>query len=155
MRWDLSRSLNLDFSATNNARVDEPYGMINTKAKRDTINKNFWNGGRNTLYNQKAILSYNLPTAKFPLTDWITARYSYTTTYNWIGASRLAIDLGNTIENSQENNLNGEFDFTRLYQKSRWLRALDEAPAPKAPKDDAKEDDKKDKKSGDRDLFNE
>ncbi len=147
LRWDLSRSLNLDFSATNNARVDEPYGMINTKAKRDTINKNFWNGGRNTLYNQKAILSYNLPTAKFPLTDWITARYSYTTTYNWIGASRLAIDLGNTIENSQENNLNGEFDFTRLYQKSRWLRALDEAPAPKAPKDDAKEDDKKDKKS--------
>jgi cell surface protein SprA len=70
--------------------------------------------------------------AKLPLTDWINARYSYTTTYNWIGASRLAISLGNTIENSQENNINGEFDFTRLYSKSRWLRALDQGTdAPK------------------------
>ncbi|MEI2710107.1 MAG: hypothetical protein V9E96_14015 [Chitinophagaceae bacterium] len=58
-------------------------------------------------------------------------RYSYTTTYNWIGASRLALSLGNTIENSQENTVNGEFDFTRLYSKSRILRSLENAPAPK------------------------
>jgi cell surface protein SprA len=83
------------------------------------------------LYTQKAIASYTLPLSKFPLTDWINARYSYTTTYNWIGASRLALSLGNTIENSQENTVNGEFDFTRLYSKSRILRSLENAPAPK------------------------
>jgi cell surface protein SprA len=132
MRWDLTRSLNIDFSAVNNARIDEPEGRINTKAKRDTIRRNFLDGGRNTLYQQRAIASYTLPLSKFPATDWINARYSYTTTYNWIGASRLAIELGNTIENSQENNINGEFDFTRLYAKSRWLRALDQ-PAADAP----------------------
>lgn len=131
MRWDLSRSLNIDFSATNNARVDEPDGLINTQQKKDTVRNNFWNGGRNTLYTQKAIASYTLPLSKFPLTDWITARYSYTTTYNWIGASRLALSLGNTIENSQENTINGEFDFTRLYSKSRILRSLENAPPPK------------------------
>jgi cell surface protein SprA len=131
MRWDLSRSLNIDFSATNNGRVDEPDGLINTQQKRDTIRDNFWNGGRNTLYTQKAIASYTFPLSKFPLTDWITARYSYTTTYNWIGASRLALSLGNTIENSQENTINGEFDFTRLYSKSRILRSFENAPAPK------------------------
>jgi cell surface protein SprA len=135
LRWDLTKSLNIDFSATNNARVDEPYGLLNTDAKKDTVRSNFWKGGRNTLYNQKAILSYNLPTAKLPLVDWINARYSYTTSYNWIGASRLAISLGNTIENSQDNNVNAEFDFTRLYQKSRWLKALDNPPAPKQPKE--------------------
>ncbi|HEX8462710.1 MAG TPA: cell surface protein SprA, partial [Segetibacter sp.] len=129
MRWDLSKSLNLDFSAVNNARIDEPAGSINTQAKKDTIRRNFVKGGRNTLYQQRAIASYTLPLLKFPLTDWINARYSYTTTYNWIGASRLAVNLGNTIENSQENNVNGEFDFTRLYAKSRWLRALDQVPA--------------------------
>ena len=126
MRWDVSRSFNLDYSAVNNARIDEPEGSIDTKAKKNTVRTNFFKGGRNTLYQQRAIASYTLPLAKLPLTDWITARYSYTTTYNWIGASRLALNLGNTIENSQENNINGEFDFVRLYAKSRFLRALDE-----------------------------
>ena len=149
MRWDLSRSLNIDFSATNNARVDEPDGLLNTKAKKDTVQNNFWDGGRNTLYNQKATLSYTVPLSKFPLTDWVTARYSYTTTYNWIGASRLAISLGNTLENSQENTINGEFDFTRLYSKSKWLRALDNlsAPQPK-PAPGTSNDKKKGKEKG-------
>ena len=130
LRWDLSRSLNIDFTATNNARVDEPFGLLDTKPKKDTVKRNFWDGGRNTLYTQKATASYTFPLSKFPLTDWITARYSYSTTYNWIGASRVAISLGNTLENSQENTLNGEFDFTRLYSKSRFLRAIDNISAP-------------------------
>ncbi|MDB5192422.1 MAG: sprA [Segetibacter sp.] len=132
-RWDLTRSLNFDFSATNNARIDEPAGRIDTKVKKDTVRENFLKGGRNTLYQQRAIASYNLPLGKLPITDWINARYAYTTTYNWIGASRLALNLGNVIENSQENNVNGEFDFTRLYAKSRFLRALEDAAA--QPKD--------------------
>ncbi len=131
MRWDLSRSLNLDFNATNNARVDEPFGRIDTKAKKDTVKENFFKGGRNTLYQQKATLNYNIPFNKFPLTDWINARYSYGTSYNWVGASRIAINLGNTIENSQENNLNAQFNFATLYAKSKWLRALDDIPVPK------------------------
>jgi len=131
-KWDLTKSLNFDFSAINNATVDMPYGLINTKAKRDTVNRNFFNGGRNTMYQQKTILSYALPLAKFPLTDWIQARYSYTTTYNWIGASLLALNLGNTIENSQGNDFNGQFDFTKLYSKSKFLAA---ALAPKTPTD--------------------
>ena len=128
MRWDLTRSFNLDFSAVNNARIDEPAGRLNTKAKKDTVRSNFFKGGRNTLYQQRATASYTLPLAKLPLTDWVTARYSYATTYNWIGASLLAINLGNTIENSKENNITGEFDFIRLYSKSRFLRALDVVP---------------------------
>jgi cell surface protein SprA len=103
LRWDLSNAVNLDFSATNNARIDEPFGRIDTRFKRDSVQQNFLKGGRNTLYQQKAAISYTVPLNKFPLTDWITARYTYATTYNWIGASRLAYELGNTIENSQEN----------------------------------------------------
>ncbi|MES2005452.1 MAG: cell surface protein SprA [Bacteroidota bacterium] len=135
MRWDLTRSLNLDFSAVNNARIDEPYGRLDTRAKKDTVRENLFKGGRNTLYQQKATLNYALPLNKFPLTDWINARYSYSTSYNWIGASRLAINLGNTLENSQENSLNAQFNFATLYNKSKWLRALDNVPPPK-PKPD-------------------
>lgn len=127
-RWDFTHSLNLDFSAINFARVDEPFGILDTKAKKDTVRRNFFTGGRNTLYQQKATLSYNFPLAKLPLTDWITAHYTYATTYNWIGASLLAYNLGNTIENSQQNNFNTEFDFTRLYSKSKFLTAVNTPP---------------------------
>ncbi|MDB5211009.1 MAG: sprA, partial [Sediminibacterium sp.] len=144
LRWDLTRTLNLDFNALNNARVDEPFGRIDSKAKKDTVRENFFKGGRNTLYQQKATLNYSIPFNKFPLTDWITARYSYGTSYNWIGASRLAINLGNTIENTQENNFNAQFNFASLYAKSKWLRALDIVPPPKPKPDPKKPADVKD-----------
>ncbi len=141
-RWDLTRSLNFDFSATNFARVDEPYGQLNTKAKRDTVSRNFWKGGRNTLYQQKATISYTVPLSKLPFADWITARYNFSTNYNWIGSSLLATQLGNTIENGQQNAVNAEFDFTRLYAKSHFLNAVNTPAAPKAPKRAATDEDK-------------
>ncbi len=137
LRWDLARSINIDFTATNNARVDEPYGAINTKTKKDSVWNNFLKGGRNIMYQQRAVGSYTLPLSKIPLVDWVNARYSYGTSYNWVAASLLARTMGNVIENSQEHNFNGQLDFTRLYSKSRWLRnannmAFNPQPKPKA-----------------------
>ncbi len=131
LRWDLSRSLNFDFKATNNAYVDEPVGNLDSKAKKDTLWKNFFKGGRNVQYAQEATLSYNIPINKLPVFDWVTARYTYGTSFDWIAASQLAISLGNTIENGQRNTFTGELDFTRLYGKNRWLRSLDNVPAPR------------------------
>ncbi len=148
MQWDLTRKLNFNFTATNNSRVDEPYGRIDTKEKKDSVRSNFFKGGRNTLYQQRASLNYDIPLNKLPITDWITARYGFTTSYNWIGASRVALTLGNTIENSQENSLNTQFNFTNLYAKSRWLRSIDNIPAPKPPTP------KTEKKKGKNDLLN-
>ena len=134
MRWDLTRSLNLDYSALNNARIDEPYGRIDTKAEKDTVRRNFWSGGRNTVFNQSVNLSYNVPLIKLPLTDWINARVSYTANYRWIGASRLALNLGNFLENGQQEEATLQMDFNRLYAKSKWLRALDQ-PRVRTPRD--------------------
>jgi len=124
LRWDFTRSLNLDFSAIANARIDEPYGQLDTKAKKDTVEENFFQAGRNTMYQQHATISYNIPFSKLPITDWINAHYSYTTTYSWTGASLLAVSLGNIIQNSQQNSLTGEFDFPRLYSKSKFFNAV-------------------------------
>ncbi len=145
LRWDLTRTLNLDFSAVNFARVDEPYGKLDTREKKDTVIRNFLAGGRNTLYQQRATISYSIPFNKLPLTDWITARYSYSTTYNWIAASLIAISLGNTLENSQQSSLNGEFDFNRLYNKSKFLRSVNT----QSQKDDQGEVTVKDKDGND------
>ncbi len=126
MRWALTRSITFDYNATNNSRIDEPYGRIDTKAKKDTILKNLFKGGRNTLYNQTANISYTLPTAKFPLIDWTTVNVKYQATYRWIGASRLAVELGNILENSQSKEATAQFDLTRLYNKSKFFRVIDQ-----------------------------
>jgi cell surface protein SprA len=133
MRWDLTRSLNVDFSATNNARIDEPFGRIDNAQKKDSVRRNFLRGGRNTIYRQTANASYNFPLAKIPALDWTTARFNYATTYNWIGASRLAISLGNTVENSQQRVFTGQLDFVRLYAKSKFLRSLEVQTDKNAP----------------------
>lgn len=125
MRWNFTKSLNFDYNATNNSRIDEPAGRIDTKEKRDTLMRNLWKGGRNTLFSQTANFGYTLPTAKFPLLDWTTVNLKYQATYKWIGASRLAVELGNFLENGQQKEATVQMDFTRLYQKSKWLRQLD------------------------------
>ncbi len=135
LRWDLTRSLNLDYAAINNARIDEPFGRLDTKQKKDTVRKNLLSGGRNVVFSQSVNFSYNVPTAKFPLIDWTSLRLKYSANYRWIGASRLAINLGNILENGQQEEANLQLDFSRLYSKSKWLRALDQAqPAPQQNK---------------------
>ncbi|HEU0110894.1 MAG TPA: cell surface protein SprA [Flavisolibacter sp.] len=134
LRWDLTRSLTLDFNAVNNARIDEPFGHIDTKEKKDTVRKNFFKGGRNTHYHQEAVLSYNLPTSKLPILDWTTVRATYTAKYDWVAASLLATNLGNTLLNGQTRNVTADLDFDRLYSKWKFLRAVySDAPPPPKP----------------------
>ena len=137
LRWELTHSLTLDYSALNNAVIDEPDGRLDTRAKRDTVTDNFFSGGRNTVFNQVINLSYNVPLSKLPLTDWINMHLDYTANYNWIGASRLAVNLGNFLENGQQENATVQLDFLRLYSKSKWLRALEQPLQPKQPAADS------------------
>jgi cell surface protein SprA len=123
MRWPMTRSLNVDVAANMNSRIDEPDGRIDTQAKKDSLWRMLLKGGRNTLYNQKISLRYDLPTSKFPLTDWILSSYNVTTNYNWIGASRLALSMGNTIENTFSHQLNAQLNFLNFYKKSRFIRS--------------------------------
>ena len=148
MRWELTRSITLDFNAINNARVDEPFGHIDTKVKKDSVQKNLLKGGRTTRYHHDATLAYTLPTQKLPLLDWTTLRATYTAKYDWIGASLLpqAKKLGNTMLTGQTRNVTGEFDFEQLYNKWKFLRSIyNPAPAqPKQPKDTSTAKRKKD-----------
>ncbi|MBO9571346.1 MAG: cell surface protein SprA, partial [Chitinophagaceae bacterium] len=125
LRWDLTRSLNIDFMALNKSWVDEDPGKLDDAQKKKVWN-NFWKGGRTISYNQTANFSYVLPTNKFPALDWTTVRVNYIATYNWLAASLIARSLGNTLANEQQKNATAEFDFTKLYSKSRFLRAIDE-----------------------------
>ena len=126
LRWNITRSINFDFNATNNSRVDEPAGRLDTKEKKDTVWRNLLKGGRNTIYNQAANFTYMVPTAKLPLVDWTTLNIRYQAAYRWIGASRLALEQGNFLENGQQKEATLQMDFNRLYQKSKWLKQMDQ-----------------------------
>lgn len=136
VQWNLSRSLSLDFNAVNNARIDEPFGRIDTRDKKDSVRQNLFKGGRNTSYRQDITLAWNVPTQKIPLLSWTSLRASYNTKYNWEAASLLArtaeINLGNTLGNTQTRTVNGELKFEELYNKSRLLRAI-YSGAPRTP----------------------
>ena len=123
LRWPVTRSMNLDVVSNLNSRIDEPDGRIDTKKEKDELTKTLLKGGRNTLYNQRFTMRYDLPTSKFPLTDWILASYNVSTNYNWVGASRLATSLGNTIENTLSHQVNAQFNFTSFYNKSKFFRS--------------------------------
>ena len=160
LRWDFTRSLNLDFTATNLSRVDEAPGRLSSYEKKRMWN-NFFKGGRNVSYQQQATFSYVLPTSKLPLLDWTTLRVGYVAKYGWLASSldSVAKSLGNFLNNSQDKNATAELDFTRLYQKSRFLRALDwdapkaaPVPAPPVTKNIADSTNKKGKKIKERKI---
>lgn len=134
LRWELSRSLSFNYTANNQSRIDEPYGRLDSKEKRDSVWRALSRFGRNTYFTQSLNITYTLPTQKFPFLDWTRATATYASTYNWTAASRLAIDQGNIIANTQQKQINGEFIFSQLYNKSRLLRAIN------TPKTSTKED---------------
>lgn len=133
-RWELTKALSFDYQATNNSRIDEPYGIVDTKAERDSLWDAFSRLGRNTFYTQQFNASYTLPLKKIPVFDWTNVRLQYGNTYSWTAASRLAQSQGNTIGNTQTKQGNAELNFDRLYNKQRWLRAVNQ-PKPKKQKD--------------------
>lgn len=135
LRWELTRSLSFNYTANNQSRIDEPYGKIDSKEKRDSLWSNVSRLGRNTYFSQSFNATYTLPTQKFPFLDWTRATATYTSTYNYTVASRLAAEQGNIIANTQLKQINGEFTFSQLYNKSRWLKAIN---TPKPLKRDEK-----------------
>jgi len=136
LKYDLSRSLKLEYSAQNTSRIDEPYGMVDKDRDkdsyehwRDSVWSNIKNFGRNTQYNQNLILTYNIPINKLPLLDWINASARYNGTFNWDASPILKtseIELGNTIRNSRTYQLNGQANLLSLYNKAGFLKRINQ-----------------------------
>lgn len=127
-KYNITKNLKLDFTATNNARIDEPQGRIYKddpfyEEKRDTIWNNFKNFGRNTQYHHQWDLTYNLPINKIPLLNWVTANTRYSGSYDWITSPITAdtIKLGNTLQNGNTMAVNTQFNLLGLYNKIKYL----------------------------------
>lgn len=134
LRWDLTRSIKVNYSATNSARIDEPTGQSdlflpnNDEWKREVWKSIWGKGGRNMMFTQDFDISYNLPINKIQLLNWVSINTSYGGTYTWTRGEQLADlerKLGNTLKNSNSLKVNGNFNLRSLYNKVGYLKKLD------------------------------
>ncbi|MEN8121056.1 MAG: cell surface protein SprA [Bacteroidota bacterium] len=131
LKYSFTKSLKFQYTANNRSRIDEPFGAINPddsdyRYKTDTIWQNILSGGRNINFNHAVMASYNLPLSKIPFLRWTTVTARYKSTYDWTTGAMTGdiVQLGNIINNSNSIQLNGQFNFTKIYNKVPYLKRL-------------------------------
>lgn len=144
LKYNPTRSISFDFTATNNSVIDEPQEGI---TPADTIWSGLRRGGRVRSYQHDAGLSYNLPLDKLPLLSWLQLRTRYGGGYFW-RTSQIALSdtLGHLIGNNQNIQVNGEMNFTKIYNSIPFLKKINTPPANKKPAPKTEDKNKKLKK---------
>ncbi|HKK77421.1 MAG TPA: cell surface protein SprA [Saprospiraceae bacterium] len=136
LQWDLTKSLNITYAATNRGVIDEP--NVSEILDRDPsapleeirrIRKDsIWEGirdfGRTKNFRHSLSVNYTLPIQYLPLMDWVQARAQYRADYSWSAAALNVDSLGNVIQNSQDMQFNLDMNFERLYNKIPYLSKI-------------------------------
>jgi cell surface protein SprA len=131
IRWDLTKNLHMSFQSATHAQIEEPYTPINKdlyperyEAWKDSVWQSIRHFGTPLDYQQSFTASLQLPLNKLPIFDWVTSDASYTATYNWVRGTDLddGTNLGNTIANNRQLNINGNFNMETLYNHIPFLK---------------------------------
>ena len=131
LKYDLTRSLKLDFSVNQQANIDEPSGKLDKSDplyndKIDAIWKNVWDYGRATNYHQKFGMNYQVPLNKIPIVNFISLNTRYNASYDWKASLPAISYLGNNIQNSNSKQYNGQINLTTLYNKVPYFKKLNQ-----------------------------
>lgn len=135
VKYDLTKSLKMDFNANTLALVREPQGVIDKEdtewyaAYRDSVWNEIQGLGERTNYNHGINVSYKVPLDKFPLINFMTADARYAGTYRWDRAPFAQDSLGGTIQNSRNITLNAGANFLNLYNKVELLKDINSGKA--------------------------
>ncbi|WP_421875215.1 cell surface protein SprA [Marinoscillum sp.] len=146
LRWNIFKSLSLDYSAKANAVIDEiedttPIeGDIDSEEERQYIWNEIKSLGRLKNFTQDVSATYKLPFDKFPITDWVSGDIRYAVGYNWTAGSLGQNDdsgdfFGHTLQNRRDRGLTGKIDMVKLYNKVTFLKNINQ-PTRKRSKDD-------------------
>ncbi len=162
LRWDLTKNLHMNFQSGTQAEIEQPLSDLpvnkdlypdHYSAWKDSVWQSIKHFGRPLDYRQTFNASYQVPLNKLPIFDWMTSDVSYNATYNWVRGTELAdgTDLGNTISNNRQININGNFNMEQLYNHIPFLKKVNErfrkaipkaVKKPKTPKTKTKTTDK-------------
>ncbi|TAL58764.1 MAG: cell surface protein SprA, partial [Bacteroidetes bacterium] len=142
-KFDVTRQLKFDFTATNLARIDEPSGGVDRKRYsdsyeywRDSVLVNLRNFGRTTTYNHFINVTYTIPVNKLPLLEWVNANARYGADYTWLAGplfpDSMKINMGNSIKNHNELTFTSMASLTTLYSKLKFLKNIENNTRPDA-----------------------
>jgi cell surface protein SprA len=129
-KYNPFKSLTIDYSANNAARIDEPFGKIDTEEDKKEIWNNISQGGRTTLFTQNLNINYTLPLNKLPILDFTNTTFRYGSGFNWIAAplradadgNYIQNPLGNNMSNNQQMRFSSDWNFDKLYAKVPYLK---------------------------------
>jgi cell surface protein SprA len=137
LQWDLTRTLKINFNATNAAVIDEPdeIAVIDDPTitdrnafRRDSIWENLRNFGRTKNYQHNLNISYNVPLKNIPfIGDLVQLKLQYQSGYSWTAAALNTDSLGNVIQNSQTRQANIDLNFERLYDQIPYIKDINKS----------------------------
>lgn len=153
--WTISKNLKVDYQANANARIEEPFGRLDTEAKRDSVRREFMDLGQLTQFDQTVNINYIVPINKIKALNWVQMNTRYGGNFGWQQPPPAAPTLGSTLQNSRTLNLNTTLNLNSFYNKFKIFKQLNAPagrgrPAPARPQTPAKpgEEDKKEKPKG-------
>ncbi|MFI3296823.1 MAG: cell surface protein SprA [bacterium] len=143
-KYDLTKTLKFTLSTTSNSRFDETSDTpVNREffpdeyeAWCDTVRQSLLSGGRPLDYQQIFTATWDVPLSKIPGLDFMTAKGQYSSTYNWTTGVYYDDDtsMGNTISNLATWQVDGQANFEQLYNKSAYLKKINQKYTSKTKK---------------------
>jgi cell surface protein SprA len=129
IKYDLTRALRFSLQTAMNANISESYftpeiGKEYYEEWRDSVWSSIRKLGTPYTYQQVFSASWNLPINKIPIFDWVTANASYNSTYSWNQMAQIegGVELGNIATSMGAWQVDGQFNFENLYNKSKYLK---------------------------------
>ena len=152
INYEITEGLRLNFTAANNNIVRNYFIDDQLDGDQDPtlgVWDRFFDFGDPNRHTQQLGVNYELPLNKFPALSFVTSNYSYTGDFQWNKGSDLFgdisidgqnYDLGNSISNASQHNLNTSLDMRKLYRylgikksrsSKRPSRGFNESETPK------------------------
>lgn len=134
LKYDFTKNLKFQLRTAFNARIEETkYTPVNREFFpdeyenwKDTVLSSLAHFGTPYSYQQVFNASYSVPFSKMPIFDWLTANAQYNATYNWNRGAEVTDDvtLGNEISNMANWQIDGQVNFEKIYNKSKYLKDI-------------------------------
>ncbi len=134
LKYDFTKNLKFQLRTAFNARIEETkYTPVNREFFpdeyenwKDTVLSSLAHFGTPYSYQQVFNASYSVPFSKMPIFDWLTANAQYNATYNWNRGAEVTDDvtLGNEISNMANWQIDGQINFEKIYNKSKYLKDI-------------------------------
>ncbi|MDN6309109.1 MAG: cell surface protein SprA [Psychroflexus sp.] len=117
----LTESLNFNFNSSTNRIIRNYIDENNNQDNTVGIWDDFLNFGTPNRHYQRLQVNYTLPLEKLPFLSFLKAQYSYSGDFMWEKGSEVLRDLegipdlGNTVQNSAQHNINANLTMARFY----------------------------------------